>query len=79
MYGENRPAVAPLAAAIRLANMVTKPVAKELQSLPLGASLTTPPLNADLVATAVIAAIEKNGLKGIFDVDGIMALSREQR
>lgn len=76
MYSKDRMATTPLATAIQLANFVTKPVARELESLPLGASLTTPPLHVDTVAQAIVAAIEKPGLKGIFDIEGIQKLSR---
>ncbi|KAG2227742.1 hypothetical protein INT45_004784 [Circinella minor] len=76
MYSHERPAATPLATAIQLANMVTKPVAKELNTLPYGTSLTTPPLHIDTVANAVITGIAQKGLKGIFDVDTIQQLSR---
>ncbi|KAI8146137.1 hypothetical protein BJV82DRAFT_600644 [Fennellomyces sp. T-0311] len=76
MYSNERPAATPLATAIQVANMVTKPVAKELNTLPFGTSLTTPPLHIDTVASAVVAAIAQKGLKGIFDVQGIQSLSR---
>ncbi|KAI9320123.1 hypothetical protein BX666DRAFT_1919405 [Dichotomocladium elegans] len=78
MYSEERPATLPFAAGIQLANMVTKPVAKELSSLPFGSALTTPALNIDTVASAIIAAISRPGLKGIFDVEGIQELAHEK-
>ncbi|KAI9497372.1 hypothetical protein BDB00DRAFT_756689, partial [Zychaea mexicana] len=76
MYSHERPAATPLAAAIQVANMITKPVAKELDTLPYGTSLTTPPLHIDTVASAVVAGIAQRGLKGIFDVQAIQQLSR---
>ncbi|KAI7881861.1 NAD(P)-binding protein, partial [Lichtheimia hyalospora FSU 10163] len=75
MYSQDRPVAMPVAAAIQLANMATSFVAKEVNSLPFGSSLTTPPLHIDTVAKAVIASINAPKLKGIFDVQGIQRLS----
>lgn len=75
MYGGKRPTVAPVAMGLRLANTLTKPIAKELNSLPFGTAITTPPLHIDTVAQAITSAIEQKGLKGIFDVEGIQKLA----
>ncbi|KAF7728226.1 hypothetical protein EC973_006507 [Apophysomyces ossiformis] len=74
MYSQDRPAGLPLATGLQLLNALTRPVAKELATLPLGKSVTTPPLHVDTVASAAIAAIE-NDTKGIFDVQGIQSLN----
>ena len=75
MYGGKRPTVTPVAMGLRLANALTKPIAKELETLPYGTSITTPPLHIDTVAQAVTSAIDQKGLKGIFDVEGIQKLA----
>ncbi|ORZ00806.1 hypothetical protein BCR43DRAFT_485831 [Syncephalastrum racemosum] len=75
MYGGKRPTVTPIAMGLRLANTLTKPIAKELDTLPFGTAITTPPLHIDTVAQAVTSAIEQKGLKGIFDVEGIQKLA----
>ena len=79
MYSGNRPLTVPFAAALRLANRVTAPVRRELASLPLGSAITTPPLHTETVARAAVAAVGREGLGGIFDVEGITGLAEEGR
>lgn len=76
MYNSNRPTVAPLIGALKLANAITSPFKKEIGSLPGGKSITTAPLNTEQVARAIIASIELEE-HGIFDVDGIQQLSNK--
>ncbi|CAO3701699.1 hypothetical protein G6F70_001662 [Rhizopus microsporus] len=76
MYNSNRPTVAPLVGALKLANAITSPFKKEIGSLPGGKSITTAPLNTEQVARAIIASIELEE-HGIFDVDGIQQLSNK--
>ncbi|KAG2234590.1 hypothetical protein INT48_000493 [Thamnidium elegans] len=54
---------------------VTSPFKKGIASLPGGKLITTPPLQTEQVARAVIASIETEE-HGIFDVEGIEKLSR---
>ncbi|KAI8384923.1 uncharacterized protein BYT42DRAFT_612588 [Radiomyces spectabilis] len=76
MYSADRPAAIPLANAIKAANCVTAPLARDIASFPLGKLLTTPPLHIDVVAAAVVASIESKQ-KGIFDVAGIQEMARQ--
>ncbi|ORX51254.1 NAD(P)-binding protein [Hesseltinella vesiculosa] len=75
MYSENRSISLPLATALQCANAMTQPFAKEIASLPLGKSLTTPPLHIDTVAQATIHGLEI-GSQQIYDVQDILALSK---
>ncbi|KAI8089479.1 uncharacterized protein BX664DRAFT_333114 [Halteromyces radiatus] len=74
MYNDQRAAAMPIAKALQTANLLTKPIAKDLASLPFGSSFTTHPLHTDTVASAAITSIESKSY-GIFDVDGIEKLA----
>ncbi|KAI8062822.1 uncharacterized protein B0P05DRAFT_556247 [Gilbertella persicaria] len=75
MYNEHRPAAMPIAGALQFINAVSSPFKQGLASLPGGKMITTPPLETQEVARAVIAGIESEE-NGIFDVEGIENLSR---
>jgi hypothetical protein len=74
MYSEGRPATLPLAGMIQTLNTVSKPCSRDIASLPLGTMITTPALNIDTVAEAVIESIARTGLKGILDPNDIQKL-----
>lgn len=75
MYNVQRPSAVPIAGALQFVNAVTSPFKKGIASLPFGKLVTTPPLQTEQVARAVIAGIETEE-SGIFDVEGIEQLSR---
>lgn len=75
MYNIQRPTAVPIAQALQFVNAITSPFKNGIASLPGGKLITTPPLQTEQVAKAVIAGIE-NEETGIFDVDGIQQLSR---
>ncbi|KAI8354111.1 hypothetical protein EDC96DRAFT_554292 [Choanephora cucurbitarum] len=75
MYNEQRPTAMPIAGVLQFANALASPFREGLASLPGGKMITTPPLETEQVARAVIAGIESKE-NGIFDVDGIQQLSR---
>ncbi|KAK4515200.1 uncharacterized protein ATC70_002810 [Mucor velutinosus] len=74
MYNVTRPSAVPIAGALQFANAVTSPFKNGIASLPGGKIITTPPLQTEQVARAVIAGIESKQ-SGIFDVEGIEKLS----
>lgn len=74
MYNVARPTAVPIAGALQFVNAVTSPFKSGIASLPGGKIITTPPLQTEQVARAVIAGIESKQ-SGIFDVDGIEKLS----
>ncbi|KAI8072570.1 hypothetical protein BC940DRAFT_292898 [Gongronella butleri] len=76
MYSDARPVSLPLATALQTANAVTRPIAKDIASLPFGKTFTTPPLHIDTVAMAVIQGIQ-NGEQHIYEVDGIKQLASQ--
>ncbi|KAI7904621.1 uncharacterized protein BX663DRAFT_530159 [Cokeromyces recurvatus] len=75
MYNLQRPSVMPIAGALQLLNAITSPFKSSISSLPGGKYLTTPPLQTEEVARAVIYGIEREE-SGIFDIEGIERLSR---
>ncbi|KAI9366519.1 hypothetical protein BD770DRAFT_417329 [Pilaira anomala] len=75
MYNHQRPSSVPITGALQFLNAVTSPFKKGIASLPGGKLITTPPLQTDEVARAVITSIETEE-HGIFDVEGIERLSR---
>jgi hypothetical protein len=75
MYNVQRPSAVPIAGAIQFVNAITSPFKNGIASLPFGKMVTTPPLQTEEVARAVIAGIE-NEEHGIFDVEGIEKLCR---
>jgi len=74
MYSDARPATLPLAGMIEALNTVTRPCSRDVSSLPLGTIMTTPALNVDTVAEAVIESIARPGMKGILDPSDIQKL-----
>lgn len=74
MYSDARPATLPLAGVIEALNTVTGPCSRDVASLPLGTLMTTPALNVDRVAEAVIESIARPNLKGILDVGDMQKL-----
>ncbi|KAI9288236.1 hypothetical protein BC943DRAFT_318045 [Umbelopsis sp. AD052] len=68
MYSDARPATLPLAGVIEALNTVAGPCSRDVASLPMGTLMTTPALNVDRVAEAVIESIARPTLKGILDV-----------
>jgi hypothetical protein len=74
MYSNARPATLPLAGMIEVFNTVTGPCSRDVASLPLGTMMTTPALNVDTVAEAVIESIARPNLKGILDPSDIQKL-----
>lgn len=74
MYNVLRPTAVPIAGALQFVNAVTSPFKNGIASLPGGKIITTPPLQTEQVARAVIAGIESKQ-SGIFDVEGIEKLS----
>lgn len=74
MYNVQRPTAVPIAGALQFVNAVTSPFKNGIASLPGGKFITTPPLQTEQVARAVIAGIESQQT-GIFDVEGIEKLS----
>lgn len=74
MYSEGRPATLPLAGILQTLNTVSKPCSRDIASLPLGTMITTPALNIDTVAEAVIESIARTSLKGILDPNDIEKL-----
>lgn len=75
MYNVLRPSAVPIAGVLQFANAVVSPFKDAISSLPGGKLVTTPPLQTEEVARAVIAGIEKQE-SGIYDVEGIEKLSR---
>ncbi|CEP20056.1 hypothetical protein [Parasitella parasitica] len=75
MYSVSRPTAIPIAGALQFANAVASPFKDAIASLPGGKIITTPALQTEQVARAVIAGIESRQA-GIFDVQGIEELSR---
>ncbi|KAH8548747.1 hypothetical protein BGW37DRAFT_504830 [Umbelopsis sp. PMI_123] len=74
MYSDAQPATLPLAGVIEVLNTVTGPCSRDIASLPLGTMMTTPALNVDRVAEAVIESIARPNLKGILDVSDMQKL-----
>jgi hypothetical protein len=74
MYNMQRPTAVPIAQALQFANAIVSPFKKGIASLPGGKLITTPPLQTEQVARAVIAGIETEET-GILDVEGIQQLS----
>jgi hypothetical protein len=75
MYNVQRPSAVPIAGALQFVNAVVSPFKKGIASLPGGKLVTTPPLQTEQVARAVIAGIEIEE-SGIYDVEGIEKLCR---
>ena len=75
MYNVQRPSAVPIAGALQFINAVTSPFKQGIASFPGGKLLTTPPLQTEQVARAVIAGIETEE-SGIYDVEGIEHLCR---
>ena len=66
----------PIAGALQFANALASPFREGLASLPGGKMITTPPLETEQVARAVIAGIESKE-NGIFDVSLEVVISRQ--
>lgn len=75
MYNVQRPSAVPIAGALQFVNAVTSPFKKGIASLPGGKLITTPPLQTEQVARAVINSIELEET-AIYDVEGIEKLCR---
>ncbi|KAG1438732.1 hypothetical protein G6F56_012540 [Rhizopus delemar] len=76
MYNSTKPFLAPLVGILKLANAFTSPFKKGIESLPGGKMFTSPPLDTEVVAKAVISSIEI-AEQGIFNIEDIERLSKK--